>query len=271
LSREESLDDNARSNGSPYSRAGSMNLLILTPQDDLADGVCTITDDRADHIRKILKLVAGDSIRVGLLSGPAGTALIEEVFDRRVVLRCGEMTEIAPPIVEIDIVCAVPRPQTLKKVLITAAGMGVRRLHLLRTRRVDKSYLQSKVLNPERYRPLLIEGLAQGKLTRLPEVTLHPRFRPFIEDELPGLVAETEGTHLLLPDQSGEARLDGVLDKSVRRLIIAIGPEGGWVPFEIKKLERAGFTTFSLGPWTLRVETALAAVLSQAELVVGER
>ena len=45
------------------------------------------------------------------------------------------------------------------------------------------------------------------------------------------------------------------------RATVAIGPEGGWVPFEIQLLEQHGFTLFSLGPRPLRVEVALPYAL----------
>ena len=88
---------------------------------------------------------------------------------------------------EIDLVCALPRPQTLKKVLITSAMMGVRSLHLIRANRVEKSYFQSPLIQAENRLPYLVEGLAQGKLTRLPQVEVHDRFRAFFEDDLPRL------------------------------------------------------------------------------------
>ena len=50
-------------------------------------------------------------------------------------------------------------------------------------------------------------------------------------------------------------------------LTIAIGPEGGWVPFEIDLMQAIGFQPFSLGRWTLRVEHAVTAALAQVELI----
>ena len=50
-------------------------------------------------------------------------------------------------------------------------------------------------------------------------------------------------------------------------IIIALGPEGGWVPFEIELITELGFEPTILGPWTLRVENALVAAISQLSLI----
>jgi RsmE family RNA methyltransferase len=52
-----------------------------------------------------------------------------------------------------------------------------------------------------------------------------------------------------------------------QRVVLAVGPEGGFVPYEIEALERAGFRAASMGGRTLRVETATVALLSQIDLL----
>ena len=57
-----------------------------------------------------------------------------------------------------------------------------------------------------------------------------------------------------------------LLEINIDEINLAVGPEGGWVPYEIDMMESLGFKKFSLSRWTLRVETALTACLSQIEL-----
>uniref|UniRef100_UPI00196A0BED 16S rRNA (uracil(1498)-N(3))-methyltransferase n=1 Tax=Myxococcus sp. CA018 TaxID=2651864 RepID=UPI00196A0BED len=52
-----------------------------------------------------------------------------------------------------------------------------------------------------------------------------------------------------------------------QRVVLAIGPDGGWVPFEADLLEAHGFHPFSLGPRILRVETAVPVLLGQVALL----
>lgn len=247
-----------------------MNLIILTDQDNSTGRDYRLTDHRAEHMRSILKLTAGDSVEIGLLEVGRGRARVVSIDPDSVTLRVDTVLSADLPARTVDLICALPRPQTLKKVLLTAASMGVRRIDLVRANRVEKSYFQSPLLRVENYRPYLLEGLSQGKITRVPQVTVHERFRRFFEDDLPSVDdASDHGSIRLLPEVGLDASLRQVIDPTAERFTIAIGPEGGWVPFEIKLLEGIGFRRFSMGPWVLRVETAVAAVLAQLELACG--
>jgi 16S rRNA U1498 N3-methylase RsmE len=44
---------------------------------------------------------------------------------------------------------------------------------------------------------------------------------------------------------------------------LAIGPEGGWIPYEVEKLQEAGLQPVQLGERILRVETAVTALLAR--------
>jgi len=252
-----------------------MNLLILTADDRLEKDRYRVADHRAKHIRSVLKLAPGDRLEVGLLNGPLGTAVVESTSPDGVTIHTENLTTPVELFPVIDLICALPRPQTLKKVLSISAMMGVRRIFLVRANRVEKSYFQSPLLHPANYQRRLIDGLSQGKLTRLPDLSIHDRFRTFFEDTLPAAVAAEEqsdrvGPIMLLPDQAASATLTDCW-KSVAGspplIVVAIGPEGGWVPFEIELMERLGFQRFKLGRFVLRVETAVTAVLAQLELL----
>jgi 16S rRNA (uracil1498-N3)-methyltransferase len=47
------------------------------------------------------------------------------------------------------------------------------------------------------------------------------------------------------------------------RLLLAVGPEGGWTDDEVALLESRGFVRYSLGARILRTDTALIALLAK--------
>jgi 16S rRNA (uracil1498-N3)-methyltransferase len=46
------------------------------------------------------------------------------------------------------------------------------------------------------------------------------------------------------------------------RIVLCIGPEGGWDPGEIEQAREAAYKIFGLGPRVLRAETAAIAAVS---------
>ena len=151
-----------------------MNLLLLAPSDLQSDGSYRVDDSRHLHVRDLLKLRSGDQLSVGVLNGPRGIGRILSTDDLATIIELGPMTLSPAPSVAIDLVCAVPRPKIIRKVLYVAAMFGVRSIHFMRANRTEKSYLDSPLFRDGRFEPYLVAGLSQGEWTRLPEVTVHP-------------------------------------------------------------------------------------------------
>ena len=67
----------------------------------------------------------------------------------------------------------------------------------------------------------------------------------------------------LVADPGSSASIAAALGKrSDERVLIAIGPEGGWNAFELALLQAHGCQPVGMGPRTLRVDTACTALLA---------
>lgn len=235
-----------------------MNLIALEAADVGTDGIVQLTGDRARHLRHVLAVSAGQEIRVGVLDGPLGRGTVVSTDDQRVILKCelGE-TPARPPI---DLLLALPRPKVLRRLWAQLAALGVGRVMLTNAEKVERNYFDTHVLDPQIYRPLLVEGLQQARDTHVPIVTTHRQFRVLIEDDLSALVGDATR---LVADPSGESSISEACRLVTgSRALIAIGPEGGWNRFELDLLRQHHFTSVSMGPRTLRVDTACIALLA---------
>jgi RsmE family RNA methyltransferase len=232
-----------------------LNLLLLDDADFREDGTAVLKGRAARHVLEVLRAAPGDVLRVGRLGGLVGTAEVLRADKERVLLRV-QLDAQPPQRPGVDVLLALPRPKVLRRLLASAAALGVDRLLLLNAAKVEKSYFASPVLTAARAQAALRDGLEQAKDTRAPEVHVFKRFRPFVEDTLEGLLGPS--LRLLL-DASPSAQAQHVA--AGQRVVLAIGPEGGWVPFEIELLLARGFVPLSFGPRTLRVEAVLPFAL----------
>ena len=233
-----------------------MNLLLLSDRDLDGEGRAEIRDQRVDHVRRILRARPGDRLRVGRLGGELGEARIVSLDRERLVLTV-TWGAAAPPKLAATLVLALPRPKFLGRILQSATEIGVAEIVLLGTRRVEKSYWSSSLLEPAAIDRHLRIGLEQARDTVPPAVTVERRFRRFLDERLPRLlaagelvVAHAEGTDGFPADASTVA---GVL----------IGPEGGLLDHEVAALAERGARLVGLGPRALRVENAVSVVLGR--------
>lgn len=235
-----------------------MNLILLEDRDRWDSSSVTLSDARADHLFNVMRVVPAQQLRVGLLDGPLGVGTVESVGDGRVTMRC-VFESVTPPRPRVDVLLALPRPKVMRRLWAQLAALGVGRIILTNAERVERHYFDTHVLTEACYRPLLIEGLQQARDTRLPLVSIHRRFKILVEDHLDDLF--TSGVRLVA-DPSGTASIASTLADCRERVLLAIGPEGGWNDFELRLLEAHGFRRAGLGPRTLRVDTACTALLA---------
>ncbi|WP_456269781.1 16S rRNA (uracil(1498)-N(3))-methyltransferase [Kushneria sp. AK178] len=237
-----------------------MNLLLLT-RDDLVppDRACIHDSRRLRHLHEIHRAAPGESLTIGMTNEGIGRARLLELASDRAVFEILHLDDAPPPALPVHLLLALPRPRMLARSLENIATLGVKRLTLVHTARVEKSYWQSPELQPERIEAHLRLGLEQARDTILPEVDRQPRFKPFIEDQLPDMLSGHRA--LLAHPGIGEDCPRGLPMGSP--VTLAIGPEGGFVPYEVERLQSLGFEGIHLGPRILRVETAVVSLLSR--------
>jgi RsmE family RNA methyltransferase len=233
-----------------------VNLLLLEDADLVAADRAILRDRRLTHLHEVHRAEAGDSLRVGRVGGLMGVArLLRLQADEAELQIC--LDQAPPAKLPLTLLLALPRPKMLRRVLQTVATMGIPRLVLLNSYRVEKSFWQTPFLEPAAIREQLILGLEQARDTVLPQVSIEKRFKPFVEDRLAALAAGSLGLVAHPGDHPACPRA------VARPVTLAIGPEGGWIPYEVEKLAEAGLAPVQLGERILRVETAVSALLAR--------
>lgn len=235
-----------------------MNLILLAPEDIENGHLARVTDPRRlRHLREVHRATPGDRLTLGVMGGGIGQGELLTLGEEEATLALDALDQAPPPALPVHLVLALPRPRMLARTLEHVTALGVKQITLLHTRRVEKSYWMSPELAPEKIHQHLVLGLEQARDTHLPEVTLEKGFRPFVEDRLPGLLEGRRG--LLAHPGMPQACPRGIDDPT----LLLVGPEGGFIPWEVEKLLEAGCQGIHLGPRILRVETAVTALLAR--------
>lgn len=233
-----------------------MNLLLLEEADFIAADRVVLRDRRLKHMQEVHRAEVGNSMRVGRINGLTGQAQVCRLDTREAELVV-QFDRQPPAKLPLTLVLALPRPKMLRRVFQTVATLGVQQLILVNSYRVEKSFWQTPFLQPDAIREQLVLGLEQARDTVLPAVMIEKRFKPFVEDRLPALC---EGTLGLVGHPGPFAPCPRAVERPVT---LAIGPEGGWIPYEIELLGKAGLAPVQMGERILRVETAVTALVSR--------
>ena len=237
-------------------KPATMNIILLR-QSDWTDGQSVrLSDYRAQHIISIIQPALGQSLRVGLINGHKGIGTVTAIDQTTVQLDVA-LTEAPLTRHPTRLVLALPRPKMLRRILRTVAEFGVDELHLIHSYRVEKSFWQSPYLHKGKVEAALIQGLERAGDTILPVVTEHRRFKPFMEDSLSSIAAERD---LVIAHPSGEHRLQ---TEDGHKRCLLVGPEGGFIDYEIELAQSLGATVAHLGNRIMSVDTAVCAVLAR--------
>lgn len=233
-----------------------MNLGLLFESDFIApDRVC-LRGRRRQHLETVLKANPGDHIPVGLVNGQIGEGILDHLDADRAELTV-VFSQNPPAPLPLTLILAMPRPKMFRRVLQTCAAMGVKDIWLIHSYKVEKSFWQTPWLSDENLRENLVLGLEQAGDTLMATVTIRQRFKPFVEDELPSIMAQRPG---LVAHPGTETPCPTHLNTPAT---LCIGPEGGFIPYEVDKLIQAGAKPVHLGRRILRVETAVPVLVGR--------
>ncbi|XOZ33051.1 16S rRNA (uracil(1498)-N(3))-methyltransferase [Halomonadaceae bacterium KBTZ08] len=231
-----------------------MNLLLLQPEQQITPQQARVTGRQLQHLHAVHGARTGDRIKVGVRDGAMGEGRIETLDHNEAILSL-VLDEAPPQPLPLTLVLALPRPKMLRRIIQSVVAMGVKHLILINSYRVEKSYWQTPWLQPESLTDQITLGLEQARDTGWVSIEQRPRFRPFVEDELPWIA---HSTRRLIAHPGVTPACPAGLSEPVT---LCMGPEGGFIPFEVALVCDQGFEAVHMGSRILRSETAVPALL----------
>lgn len=199
----------------------------------------------AHHVARVLRLRAGDALAVFDGSGGEWSATVDEVGRDQVRLVVGAPRPGDPePPVRITLFQSLVRPERIEWVLQKGTEIGVSAFRLVSGERSEAE--APSPARMDRYRRILLEACKQSGRRRIPSLT-----EGVLDDPPPGVLG-------IVLDTALAARPMGAVlaGPPAEEVWIAVGPEGGFADDEVASWASRGWQRASLGPRTLRTETA---------------
>jgi 16S rRNA (uracil1498-N3)-methyltransferase len=221
--------------------------------DDWTDTTASLTGEQALHLARVLRAQPGQVFDV-VAGGFLRRAEVTEVGDERVVFALGEELEMDASL-PVHLLMAVFKFDHMEWGIEKATELGVARITPVLARRTEKHLALAAAKRMERWRKIVLGAAQQSRRSDVPVVDEPVALKVVVS----GVEAEMK---LLLAETEQENSLRAALEQGTQSLAMAIGPEGGWAPEEMKLFEEAGWRAVTLGPRILRAETAAIAALA---------
>ncbi len=231
--------------------------------------VLSIRGPDAKHIKNVLRLQAGDAIRLFDGSGFEYDAVIERLTTGRAELSIKrKLTASAESPLQLDVAQGLLKQKKMESLIRPLCELGMTRwIPFICERSVPRPDNKRLAVRIERWQKIARESFKQCRRSVLPQIQAPVSFDEVLQigrvSDLKFIFWENE-TRLLDRNLAPENR------QSECRILIVLGPEGGFSRQEIDRAKRAGFTVSGLGPRILRAETAALAAGTLMQYLFGD-
>ena len=230
----------------------------------------TLTGDQAAHLARVLRATPGQVYDI-VANGFLHRAEITEVrsgsneADHQVLFTLHEELESGAAL-PLHLLLAVFKFDHMEWAIEKASELGIARITPILARRTEKHLAQAALKRAERWRRIALEASKQSRRTGVPEIANPTALKQ-------SLAEEKSPTRILLSETEQATTLTAALETSLRataseavsqNVALAIGPEGGWTPEEMSLFTQHQWQPVTLGPRSLRAETAAIAAIAIA-------
>ena len=234
---------------------------FFAPSLDPGDETTTLPREEAEHLTRVLRLGAGDTVAVFDGRGHEFVARVASAVRREVQLQIVSRIEpVAESAVALTLAQAVLKGDKMDDVIRDAVMLGVSAIQPIVTKRSETTIAALlKGARIERWTRVALASVKQSRRAVLPEIRL-PLMLDMALQEPP-----TELRLMLVePSASVEVEAMSALQGATAPAdaTLFVGPEGGWAAEEWTAAAASGVRLMSLGARTLRADAVPIAAIS---------
>jgi 16S rRNA (uracil1498-N3)-methyltransferase len=235
---------------------------FYAPNENFTDQRIILDSEQSRHLRSVLRLKAGDEVKVFDGAGSEFLCLVQELNSGKQSSVLRILREIDPTAQEsnlgLNLAVALLKSDKFDLILQKAVELGVLNFIPINTRRCDvkPKNFERKI---ERFERIITEASKQCGRAKLMQISDAIDFEELIETG--------EGAKILFAERSG-AKFSEI--KADKKITAVIGPEGGWEDSEIELAKQNDFQIVTLGGRILRAETAAISITSLLQHNFGD-
>jgi 16S rRNA (uracil1498-N3)-methyltransferase len=229
----------------------------------------SLSGSEAKHIKNVLRLKSGDMIRLFDGSGSEYDAVIKHLSTAKTELvMARKLAATTESFIQLMVAQGFLRQKKMDALVRQLSELGMTRwIPFFSERSVPRPDKKRLAARLRRWQKIVQESFKQCGRSILPEISTPVSFEEVLAlgqaCTLKYIFWENESQPL--PQKSGIR-----LSKTGYRIIIVLGPEGGFTPQEIEKAKDCGFEVTGLGPRILRAETATLAACTLIQFLYGD-
>jgi 16S rRNA (uracil1498-N3)-methyltransferase len=235
--------------------------------DEVNEDRAALTGAHAEHLVRVLRarigqefdIATGNAVRRGHVSLICPS-------ENRIEFELGAAIETADSS-NVVLLLSIFKFDRMEWAIEKCTELGVSRIVPLIARRTEVHLAKAAEKRVERWRRIAVQASEQSRRDSVPVIDDPVKFTR-------DMLSSFTGTRIVLAESERQILLRDVIDASVPHVreanvggvalstSLAVGPEGGWMPEELKMFAGSGWIAASLGRTILRAETAAIAALA---------
>ena len=251
----------------PRPKTTMRKIRIYTPQPLEKDTEIPLDARAKKHLIQVLRKRTGDAVTLFNGNGQDAHGVIVKADARaECVVRVDALEAVSTESpLAITLVQAIAKGDRMDWVVQKSVELGVAEIRPVWTERTEVRLDDQRAeKRQQRWQDIAIHACEQSGRAVVPTVHSPASLTQGLASvETPGIFLHPEAKQCL----HGVAE---TLDEASPRMVVAIGPEGGFAADEIDELEAKGYRAIRIGPRVLRTETAGPAVLAALQALSGD-
>ena len=232
---------------------------VYMPLPAFTENILISDSKEIHHIKNVLRMKQGEGLVLFNGKGEEATGKIAILAANQITVAISGLKKFPKREPTIILACAMPKKSKFETIIEKATELGVSEIIPLQARRSDVKIKAEDIgKKTARFQSVAVNAAKQSKRADIPHI-----YPPMTLEE--SIAKLEKRCVLLIPSLSGNRKsIFAILPalKPTTEIAVFIGPEGDFTPEEYKFAWEKGCLPITLGPTTLKVETAALASVS---------